>query len=187
MMSAEEEQELRALSEEIANVSSSRWEPRCIARTFASRLEGHVVFTMQAWIDLEAIRSPILTDDDFTDPEQITHAGAAFDLIINEKVPAHEAVLLIESMREAISAAFSMSLPMRHPDMKAEAPSDGFGGWLPLMAFLEAECGKSRAEARSYPVGEALALMATTRRNQGWREAGQPYAQREPDLSTAPE
>ncbi|MEI9895237.1 MAG: hypothetical protein WDN28_15435 [Chthoniobacter sp.] len=69
-------------------------------------------------------------------------------------------------MRDVIAQSFEMALPMRQPGARGEGAGDGFGAWLPLFTFLVKECGLSLAEARSLPVPQAYALLATARRNE---------------------
>lgn len=177
-MTEAEEQELRALGDELADARRSPWEPRCVARAFATPLEDDCILTMQGWIDLEAIRSPILNGEPFADPMQITHAGLAFGLCIDERLTEEEALVLIENMREAINEAFAMSLPMKPRNPDGTADRDGFGNWLPTFAFLVSECGMAPRIALAMPVRQVLPLLSATRRNQGWVEAGEPYAMR---------
>lgn len=171
--------ELNGLSSEIAGAMQSPWEPACVARAFRAPGAGSVVFTMEGWIGLEAIRSPLLQGGLPADVEELAAAAAIFGLGIDDLTP-EEAVDLASAMRRAVSEAFAMSLRMEQPAVETDAAAepDGFGAWLPLYACLVTQCGLSRAEARACPVGEAYALTAAHRRNQGWRVAGTPYALR---------
>jgi hypothetical protein len=177
-MTETEERELRELSQDLSNAMHSLWEPRCIARAFASQIAGEVVLTMQGWIDLEAIRSPILLGQELVDSMQIAVAGAAFGLAIDERLSSKEAALIVESMKEAVREAFGMSLSMRPPQGGETDEQDGFGNWLPVFAFLVSECGMAPSNAMRLPVKQALPLLSATRRNQGWKEGGLPYAAR---------
>lgn len=178
-MTEAEEQQLRALGADLAGANQSPWEPRCVALAFASTRPGNpLVLTMQTWIDLDAIRSPLLVRGAFASVEQLADSAAIFGLKVMNLSP-EKAVDVTVTMRAAVENAFAMALPMQRRGAVMNAGPDGFGSWLPLRAFLEVECGKSRAEAAEYPVGEAFALMAAARRNEGWEPKGETYAQRD--------
>lgn len=177
--------ELRALGIEIATSMQSDRQPRCVVRAFARPEESIFVLTMQGWLDLDAIDSPILLGlapegDDI--PERIQAALVAFGhppIDVQELGPESGAVF-VQRMLSAVSLAFSCCLKMQEPGAAlGTSPSDGFGTWLPVYTRLIADCHMSRAEARACPVVEAFALIATMLRNKGWREDGEPYAMRE--------
>lgn len=173
-------EELQALSREIAAGAQSAWEPRCVARAFGSAARdgsAPLRLTMQGWIDLEDIQSPLLQGEVPGTFDGLSAAAAAFGMSVEEHSP-DEAISVAVAMRAAVTRAFSMILPMR-PEKGEPAPSHGFGEWLPILACLIAECGESREAALAYPVEQAFAVIAATRHNQGWREAGEPYASRE--------
>lgn len=175
-----EAQNLHSLAADLAAAEQSPWQPRCIARAFATPRAGAVVFTMQTWIDLDGASSPLLEGQLPETTEQISDAVDAFgcgpvDLSVEE------ALGLGLMMREAIEEAFAMSLPMSPPDDGdgAVSLSGGCGDWLPIYAALVAQLGLSRADARATPVGEAFALLAADKRNRGWHPTGATYAQRD--------
>lgn len=178
-MTEAEEQKLRALSADLFAAETGVWQPRCIARAMASPAAGTPVFTMQTWIDLDAANSPLLEGRLPEAPEQISDAVDAFRCGPVD-LSAEEAVGLMLMMHEVIEEGFAMRLPMNQPgDDAGGALSGGFGDWLPIYAALIAQLGLSRADARSIPVGEAFALLATDKRNRGWQPSAATYAQRD--------
>jgi hypothetical protein len=133
---------------------------------------------MQGWIDLEAIRSPLLRLELPDPPEAIEAAARAFALTIDGLTPK-EALLVAIAMRRATADAFAMALPMRRPGSTEDGGDDGFGSWLPLFAFLISDCRLDPVAARALRVDQAFALLAACRRNQGWECADASYAQRD--------
>jgi len=180
-MTAEEEQNLRALGADLAGAEQSPWQPRVVCRAFA-RVPGALVLTMQGWIDLEAARSPLLEgslpDADDADG-QLTRAVDAFGLGPLVAEPG-ERDLLVVAMLDAVFAAFETRLAMRAPGPESSplAPG-GFGAWLPVLACLIAQLGMSRPDALATPVAQAFALIAAHRHNQGWHVTEATYAQRD--------
>jgi hypothetical protein len=180
-MTEAQEQQLRSLAADLAAVEQSAWQPRCIARAFATPGAGALVFTMQTWIDLDACSSPLIEGRLPETAEQISDAVDAFACGPVD-LSAEEAVGLGVMMRDAIDAAFGMSLPMNPPCDDGGGTmslSGGFGDWLPIYAALIAQLRMSRTDARSTPVGEAFALLAADKRNRGWMPSGASYAQRD--------
>ena len=180
MSEDEEIATLQALSQEAEAALHSLWEPRCLARAFATPPAGAVAFTMQAWIDLEAIRSPLLHGA-LPGLEELAATATCFGLPVDELSGA-DAVLVALALRRAVAAGFALALPMQHPDPEQRAPDaepDGFGAWLPLFACLVVQCGLAPRDARALPVGEAYALTAALRRNAGWEATGTLYALRD--------
>jgi hypothetical protein len=175
-MTNPEDKALLEMSAELTAAKASPWEPRCIAHAFARQDAQPIDFTMQAWIELEAMRSPLLQGElpeDLEDLEDALNAvgQSAKDLDSAQAIDVGHAVIVV------ISEAFAMALPMKEPGaetQETEGP-DGFGTWLPIFACLVTQCGLSPADARALRVAEAYALIAAHRRNQGWNEAGQPY------------
>ena len=170
-------EELRALQQEIAGAVTSAWEPRCIANAFASQGLGDVVMTMQNWIDLERVKSPILVGLPLETDDDLRKAAEIFGIPIDGDTD--EVAHIAMAMERAAREAFAMSLKMRQPNAVEMSGGDGFGTWLPTMAFLT-EGRMSWAEAAAFDVRRAFAVMAATRRNQGWDVAGVPYALRGP-------
>ena len=178
--------DLQALGADLAAAEASRWEPRCVAHAFARR-PGALVFTMQGWIDLDYVQSPLLEGrlpDYDADPveweRQMEAAVDAFDLGCME-LTAEEWAETGICMLDAIADAFAMSMGMVNPaaDLGGASAPSGFGQWLPILACLISQIGMSRLEALATPVGQALALIAAHRSNQGWEPMGATYAQRE--------
>lgn len=178
-MTEQEERDLRELGNDVSAALQSPWEPGAIVRAFASRGLG-LSFTMQVWIDLEAVRSPLLLGELPANREQTEEAFRAFGLDLGE---AEEAVLVCDAMQRAIAEAWAAALEMKpaEPQPAAIDEHDGFGRWAPLFAGLVTQCGLGRAEALQTEVGQAFILLATERRNRGWHAAGTPYALRDVD------
>lgn len=174
--------DLRRLGEELAGALHSPWEPACIARAFSTPAEGELALTMQQWIDLDAIRSPLLQGDLPKTAAQLEAAAEIFGLALDDLDP-DEAAAIGGAMLRACGTAFATALPMRQPDSQLSTNnsqlSDGFGTWLAMWAFLVSQCGLAPDAACALRVDRAYALMAATRRNQGWECAGTPYALRD--------
>ncbi len=166
------------MSEDLAAAAQGPFEPRCVARAFAQHPRRTFIFTMQVWINLDFIRSPLLLGNSLTTLEEIEAALLAFGYATPEDTTPKDALYLVEGMSEAIHEAFAMTIRMR-PAEAATARDYGFGAWLPLLACLISEMGMSRAEALACPAGQAFALIAAMRCNQGWNETGTPYALRD--------
>ena len=169
------------LCREVAAAEQSPWEPRCVSNAFASHSPRTFTLTMQAWIDLDAIRSPLLQDAVPATEADFWAALSAFGAAEkkgSELTPA-EAAVLTEEMRAAVSAAFSMMLGMKRPDATEGDDADGFGSWLPIFACLKTQCGYTHAEALALDAGQAFAVIAAMRKNQGWEPHGTPYAVRD--------
>ncbi len=178
-MTAEETEQLQALGRDLAGATHSAWQPRCIARAFATPTAGNVAFTMQAWIDLDAIKSPLLRGELPENADQLIATALAFGLNLDELEP-DEFIDVARGLLRAIQTAFAAALRMDPPQESDEDTSaDGFGDWAPLLSFLICEAGLGRSGALTTPVDQAFILLATARRNQGWRVAGTPYAMRE--------
>jgi hypothetical protein len=174
--------ELVKISEEAAEVLRSPWEPRCVARAFASHQPGTFTMTMQVWIDLAAIRSPLLQEAAPESLEEFRDALEAFGVVEKEgcELTPEEAAVMTDEMLTAVRDAFSMGLKMQPPNgTVADEEPDGFGDWLIVWAALKTQCGCTRAEALAFPVGQAFALIAAARRNEGWKVTGEPYALRD--------
>ncbi|EDY16680.1 hypothetical protein CfE428DRAFT_5793 [Chthoniobacter flavus Ellin428] len=174
-------EDLKAFGSEISTAANAPHEPRCIARAFASPLETDLRFTMQVWIDLEAIQSPILRGEAFEDAAQIEHAARAFAMDLRPTtVTPKEAAACLDAMRDAIADAFELSLKMSRPGESQTGDSDGFGTWLPIYACLVTQCRIDPEAALRMDVGRAFALISAFRHNDGYRVAGgTPYALRD--------
>lgn len=171
--------DLRRLGEELAGALQSPWEPACVARAFSTPAEGELALTLQQWIDLDAIRSPLLEGLLPETAEQLEAAAEIFALALDDLDP-DEAAAIGGAMLRACGSAFATALPMRPPQAEAGSEmADGFGTWLPMWAFLVSQCGLAPDAANGLRVDRAYALMAATRRNQGWHCAGTPYAMRD--------
>jgi len=177
-MTTEEENALRELGNELATAQQSPWEPLCVARAFATPQSGTIALTMQWWIDLEAMRSPLLRLETPAQVEDLERAARVFALSLDGMSP-EDAAHVWRAMRRTVTEAFALAMPMQRPDGASRAGQDGFGAWLPLLAFLIVECGIDPMTARKMRVDHAFALLAACRRNQGWECAAASYAQRD--------
>ena len=176
-----EEQELRDLAGEITGALHSTWEPACLARAFATPPRASIALTMQGWIDLDHLRSPLLLGRPFLalDDDAIMKTAEVFGLSFDD-LNAEDIARCAIAIERAVADAFALGLEMRAPGGDAAAAADdGFGAWLPVFAFLVAQCRIAPAEAMALRVDQAFALMAAVRRNQGWSVAGLPYALRD--------
>lgn len=188
-MTTEDETDLSEMQAELVSAARSPWEPRCVARAFRGS-EEPFVFTVQAWIDLDACASPFLLGrlpEAEEALEQFEAAFAAFGhrATTPEACEPQELILLGWKMVRSIAAGFAMRLKLAPPEgCKAAGADNGIGDWLPIVACLKSQLGFSLAEALALTVGQAFALIAAHRVNEGWSVAGETYAQRDvPDLS----
>ena len=184
-MTTQDEADLREMQGELAAAERSLWQPRAVARAFRSSEEAFV-FTMQAWIDLDAAQSPFLVGRLPEAEEalaQFAVAFAAFGHVATtpEACEPEELVLLGNKMLLEIGRGFAMRLHLAPPEgCKLAGGSDnGLGEWLPILACLKSQIGFSLAEALSLTVGQAFAIIAAHRCNEGWGIAGETYAQRD--------
>ncbi|MEO8204875.1 MAG: hypothetical protein ABI615_01750 [Chthoniobacterales bacterium] len=187
-MNASDEIELRELQHELLASGQSPWEPQCVARAFCSTAAGEpFVFTMQAWIDLEAAQSPLLQGTLPPGETALDDFATAFRAFGHrdttpENCEPEELVLLGHKMIRAIREAFAMRLSLEPPDgsaKKSAIADSGMGFWLPVFSCLTSQLGFSRADALATPVPQAFALIASHRVNQGWSVAGETYALRD--------
>jgi hypothetical protein len=183
---------LRLFDPDLAGEELGTWQPRCIARAFATPAEGVPVFMMQTWIDLDAASSPLLELQLPKTEKDLEAAVNAFRCGPIDLSPS-EAVGLGLMMIKAIKEAFSMCLAMTPPAGEGVGGplghAAGFGDWLPIYAALIGQLGLSCAEASALRVGPAYALLAANKRNRGWMPAGATYAQRDavcPPASQSP-
>lgn len=169
----EPDDDLAAFSEELAGQASSPWQPACVAQAW-SQAGRRVGFTMQAWIELERLRSPILLGEL---PDELTALEAAanvFGLSVDGMQPA-DAIALGQALISAVQLAWSMRLKMQPANPAAHA-DQGFGDWLPLLACLVSQAGLSLHEARSMEVAQAFSFLAAMRHNESWNlVGGEPY------------
>lgn len=178
-------EELKAESAELAKAAASRWEPLCVARQFARSEEPEFCFTMQGWVDLEAVRSPLLEgllpQEDVA--EHLAAALAAFGLprVAAGNMEPAAAVEMLQAMRDEIIAGFAMAVKMS-PIPGTPAPRKalhGMGQWLPVYACLVTQCRLSPDEALNLRVGRAFALISGMRINEGRDPEGASYAERD--------
>jgi hypothetical protein len=183
---------LRELQAQLAGTAQSPWQPRCVAEAFRSPAISHAfVFTMQAWIDLDAVQSPFLLeelpDPDLGEGAIITAFEEAFAAFGHTgTTPAEcapfQLMLLGKSMIRVIRQGFAMRLRMNPPKgFESAGADDGFGDWLPVMACLKAQLYFGWDEALALQVERALAVVNAHRRNEGWTPAETPYALRNAD------
>jgi hypothetical protein len=170
--------ELLEFGRDISEAMNGKWQPRCISNAFATHAATRFTLTMQAWIDLDAVRSRLLEGGLPATMGELGDALQAFGYRQEVEISAIEAAEMAHEMRAAVDAGFATSLAMSAPEKTETAKGDGFGSWLPIVACLVSQLGISPREVGPLPVAQALALIAATRRNQGWTEAGTPYALR---------
>jgi hypothetical protein len=185
-----EVQSLRAVSQKIAGLENSLWQPDCVSAMFANddRAETDPVFTMQAWINLDRARSPLLYGKL---PNEWHGAKAAFrafgfdlvEYIEGQECPEEEVsaavATVLEKMNKAIKAGFAMAVSMDPPHvegMKYESHRNEFGSYLSLWACLVKQCHVLPECADMLEVGRARALVAAMRGNEGWTVSDTPYA-----------
>jgi len=181
--------ELREMQAQLGGVSASPWQPRCVARAFCSPDVDHpFVFTMQAWIDLDAAQSPFLLGElpspDLGEEGVIEAFNAAFAAFGLEAPKLRECgvdqfIHIGNCIIRAINRGFAMRLRMHPPKgFESAGGDDGFGDWLPVMACLKAQLYFAWEEAMALPVDRAFGLINAHRRNEGWSPAETPYAMR---------
>jgi hypothetical protein len=181
-LSADDEAQLRELSNDLVAAMQRPWQPRCIVRAFATPAKPPLfTLTIRTWANLDAIESPLLQGTLPPTVEEIERAIAAFGWPSEiEELTSEEALVMAEEMRLAIRDGFSTSLEMAPPDGSAERDlQHGFGSWLPVLSCLVTQCGMSARRALDFPVNQAFAIIAGMRHNQGWKAVGVPYALRE--------
>lgn len=191
-MNTTEEEHLRQFGADLIRAAESSWQPTCIAQAWRNPVTVSVhdraallpAFTMQTWIDLDATHSSLLAGKE---PNLGAELDASLDAfgVARSGLAAGDLAILAVAMVRAVQDAFASALHMQPPPdpnadrLHTEEASDGFGDWLPLLAFLVAQCGLSVDDALDLRVDRALMLMAAVRRNQGWLATGSPYAFRE--------
>ncbi len=90
-MTEAEEQQLRELGQALAGAEESAGEPLCIARAFATPKAGALALTMQGWIDLETMRSPLLRLETPNRAEDLESTARVFALSLVGMPPAEAA------------------------------------------------------------------------------------------------
>jgi len=183
-MTESDENDLREMQAELAGAESSLWEPRCVARAFRSD-DDPFVFTMQTWIDLDAVQSPFLI---YRQPEaeeaieKFRDAFAAFGhrSTTPEACEPEELLALGEKMIRKIREGFSMRVRLAPPDGQREVVGgNGIGNWLAIMGCLKSQMGFSLAESLTLPVGQAYAFITAHRCNEGRTVTGETYELRD--------
>ena len=170
---------------ELVSAARSPWQPRCVARAFRST-EAAFVFTVQAWVDLDSCASPFLLGELPEAEVALAQFEVAFEAFGHqattpEACEPEELILLGHKMLQAIGRGFAMRLQLAPPEgcKLAGSSENGMGDWLPIVACLKSQLGFSMAEALSLTVGQAFALVAAHRVNEGWSVAGETYVQRD--------
>lgn len=141
---------------------------------------------MQVWMDLDAVQSPFLIG--MLPPAET--AGVEFELAFRafgyaettpENCAPEELVVLGQLMIRVIQAGFAMRLKLNPPEGFRVQKSDenGMGDWLPVVACLKSQLHFGIAEIPLLGVGQAFALIAAHRVNEGWSVAGETYASRD--------
>ena len=183
-MTKTDEQDLREMQAELADAARSPWEPRCVAREFRTN-DDPFVFTMQAWIDLDAAASPFLQlilpeEQNYLAQFEVAFAVFGHVATTPEACDPDELVLLGNKIIDVIARGFSMRVKLAPPEgYKAARAADGLGDWLPIAACLKSQLGFTLAETLALPVGQAFGLIAGHRCNEGWSVVGETYAQRD--------
>lgn len=184
------DEDLRSLQRELAEAEVSPWEPRCVAGAFQRLAPERFVLTMQAWIDLEAVRSPFLLGqmpvaDAAMDAFSVALAAFGYRETTPEQCEPEELLVLGGAMVRAVGRAFAMGVRMMPPGGWGDGATQphGMGRWLPLLACLVGQMHMRPQDALALPVGQVLALVAAHRANEGWTVAGEPYALRSTGVS----
>jgi hypothetical protein len=181
----------RKVRERIAELQNSPWQPRCVARMFATNGRGVTdpVFTMQAWINLDAIESSLLYGKPPATYDLAVAALQVFGLSVedllgedvDEENPEHEKKIAealgeaVVKMNHAVRKGFAMSIEMEPPrddDVQYEEVPNEFGSYLSTWACLVTKCGLLPDCADMLEVGRARGLIAAMRGNSGWRVQG---------------
>jgi hypothetical protein len=176
-------------SAKMAAMENSIWQPGCVSRMFANDARGELdpVFTMQAWINLDRARSPLIYGKVPNTWAEAMAAFRAFGLSLEDFECEPEEIgtvvgEVVLKMHAAIQAGFGMAIEMQPPQQKGveyEPPQKNqFGSYLSLYACLVVKCGVAPEGVDYLEVGRARALVAAMRGNEGWRVVGLPYALR---------
>lgn len=185
-MTAQDEAELRELQAEFAAAELSPWQPGCVSAVFCRPASREpFVFRMQTWIDLEAVQSPFLLGELPEAEEAVSHfedafAAFGYDKTRPEACDPDELVAVGEKIISVIKSGFAMRLRLCPPaGQRAAQGATGLGDWLQILACLKTQMGFSLSEALRLPVGQAFALVAGHRVNEGWHVAGDTYVDRD--------
>jgi hypothetical protein len=170
----------------LAAAANCVWEPETVADGFARSRGSVFTLTMQGWIDLSAMRSPILLEEE---PEggpeeigrQIDDALKAFGWPVTcVEMERDQIEACVSRMIDAVRLGFGAILPMSDPRAAGGRTSKpgGFGLFSTTLAALIGQLGMSRADALGTPVAQAFVLIAADKWNSGWEVNGISYAQR---------
>ncbi len=163
----------------IARAENSPWEPRCITRIFSPLRSDEIALTMTGWAMLDAARSPLMIGGPLKTLAEVREAAAVFGMNV-EGLELEDVARVVQTMEEAVSAAFATTLAMRPKDAgPSSGGNDGFGSFLPILSCLITQVRISLSEALALRVDRAHALIAGMRRNEGWECHGTAYALRE--------
>lgn len=180
-------EDLREMQAELVATEESPWQPRCVGRAFCSdAVAGEFVFSMQVWIDLDAMQSPFLLGEipevevAWVEFEKAFRAFGYFGTT-PEACDPEGLVLIGRKMIGVIAEGFAMRVPLDVPEGSSavKVAANGFGDWLPLLTCLKSQMGFGWAEALELPVGQVYALIAAHRCNEGWSVSGETYALRD--------
>lgn len=183
-MNDDDLRDLREFQEELLKAESSQWQPECVSEAFFSE-PGPFVLTMQAWIDLERMKSPFLfaqlpDAEDALEKFEMAFRAFGYRETMPENCDAEELLLLGQMMISSICSAFAMARRLEPPEgSKLAAGENGLGNWLPLLACMKSQLGFTVDDALALPVAKAYALVVAHRCNEGWRVAGETYANRD--------
>lgn len=186
--------ELRAENARLAAVCNTGWEPRVVTLAFARQHSSRIKFTLQTWIDLEAVESPLLRSEipsDYdTAVDVMADALQAFEQPPIERAMEPEELLrAMRAMVQLIENAWAMNVPMQEPTPQGGAPSGptrdpGTGRWLALYSCLVAQLGIAPDVALRMEVAKAYALVVGHRGNTGRVPTGISYAQMDALVTT---
>lgn len=185
MTPEEEIEDLKRLSEEIATANRSPWEPRVVCDAFSRDACDLFRFTMQVWIDLEAVRSPLLLGrlpDASEDPQRVLQdALRAFGLANSGQFFSPDlAIRTMAQMLMVIEQGFRANVRMMVPgENTSSAGPDGFGDWQAIFSCLVAELGLRPQDALDLRVDAAFVLLVGHRRNNGRVAGSMTYAEME--------